>query len=232
MYADDTSVPVNMLSVHLPVQFCITNIYQYAYSCAEPQRLLKDAAQACLTREAVSHALFDLISSGQQMLTDELHARMQDTVNRYQLGIKIVFVGLQGIHPPVATADAFESVIGALEEKEAIIHAAKGSSQRTRSISRAEATSVVFNAQAYTAQRTALAAAEAFRFEQRLTAYSLSPRVLKKELYLRTLQQALNNTRKFIISAEADNEVLIFDFEKKRHPDLFDFTPSATRMMD
>jgi len=215
------SVPVNFLSVHLPVEYRITNMYQYAYNYTEPDALLREVACRAVTREAVSRGLFDMVGKGQLHVTEALRTRIQSEVNKMQLGLKIEFVGMQGIHPPVAVADAFESVIGALEEKEAYILAAQAYTNNILPLAAAEATSEMRKAEAYRLRRTEMAEAEAYRFTQRLLGYEKSPQVFRSDIYLRTLQRALTSTRKYIISATPAHEVIQIDFENRLGADVF-----------
>ena len=68
---------------------------------------------------------------------------MQKTADESNLGVKIVFLGLQGVHPPEETAAAFQEVIGAEQKKNATVRTAwadynKRLSQVAGDVSRAE----------------------------------------------------------------------------------------------
>jgi HflK protein len=220
------TVPVSFLSVHMPVQYRITNVYQFAYNYSDPEKLLEQIAYRNMTREAVGRDLFELVGGGQLEVAAKLRDAIQADVNERQMGLRIEFVGLQGVHPPTQIADAFEGVIGALEEKEATILEARAYTNRVLPEAAAEAHAAEIEAQAYRARRIALAASETYRFEQRLGSYHTSPEVFKTDIYLRTLSDALVGTRKYIISAVPATEVIQFDFEEKANPDLFDFGPT------
>lgn len=62
----------------------------------------------------------------------ELRQQIQDDVGRFNLGLKIVFVGLAGIHPPQRgeVAASFHEQIGALQEKQSAIEKAQAQAIR------------------------------------------------------------------------------------------------------
>lgn len=225
---DAQTVPVNLLSMHIPVEYRITNVYQYAFNAAEPLRLLEQSAYAGLTRITVSHGMEEIISSGQIHLTQELKTFMQRQADELGLGVRIEFVGLRGVHPPVAVADAFESVVGALEERESAKLNASAYAARVLPLAQASAEAAGEIAGAYRIRRKALAEAEAYQFNQRKKGYKMSPEVFKKDLYLRTLSAALSGARKYIVSADPGNQVIQFDFKEKLRPDLFNFDTGLT----
>ncbi len=100
--------PVSLINVSIPVQFQITNVFDWAYNNANPASLLQDLA----TREVVHYLagvdLNDLLSHLRQEAAQELSARIQADATEYHLGAKIIFVGLLDIHPPVKVAEDFE----------------------------------------------------------------------------------------------------------------------------
>ncbi len=225
---DAQSVPVNLLSVHIPIEYRITNVYQYAFSAAEPLRLLEQSAYAGLTRITVGHGMEEIISSGQIHFTQELKAFIQRRADEMELGVRIEFVGLRGVHPPVAVADAFESVVGALEERESTRLKASAYAARVLPLALADAEAAGETAGAYRFRRRVLADAEAGQFTQRRKGYERAPDVFRNDLYLRTLSGALSGARKYIVSADPGNQVIQFDFKEKLKPELFNFGSGLT----
>jgi regulator of protease activity HflC (stomatin/prohibitin superfamily) len=219
------AVAVNLLALNVPVEFVITNMLQYAYSSADPVRLLGHIAHRGLAIETVSRDLFDVLGAGQAGAAASVRRRIQDEADRLGLGVDIAFVGLQGVHPPIPVAAAFESVVGALEGREAAILSAHAHTNRVLPLARAEADRALRAAEAYRNRRGLIAAAEAHRFTKRLEAWKMSPAVFRARTYLATLRGALAGARKYIIAADVPHEVIQFNFEEKPRPDLFDFGP-------
>ena len=219
---DTNTVPVNLVSFNIPVEYQITNIFAFAYNHADAARLVEQIAYRSLTQEAASRDLFDLMGDGQTRIATALRKRIQSEADRRQLGIHIAFVGLQGVHPPTQVAEAFESVIGASEQKEANILAAHANAGRTVTLAAAECAKAILEATGYRTQRAEISAAEAQRFLILAQTASKSPQVFRSNLYLGVIAEALADTRKYIVPASAANEVIQLNFEEKLRPELFD----------
>lgn len=225
----EAAVPVNLIAFNVPIEYQITNVYQYAYNYAEPAEVIRQIAYRSLCLEGASSDLFDVMTEGRLQAAQALQARMQNEVDRLGLGVRIVFVGLQGVHPPVQVGEAFESVIGATEEKEAKILEARAYAKRVLPIADADAGKVGHEAEAYKVRRTEISAAESEQFLVRLKTQERSPRVFRSRLYLDTLELSLGGTRKYIVVASPSTEVILFNFEEKLHPDLFDLGPEPEK---
>ncbi|MEI8064075.1 MAG: protease modulator HflK, partial [Verrucomicrobiota bacterium] len=219
---DTNTVPVNLVSFNILVEYQITNIFAFAYNHADAARLVEQIAYRSLTQEAAARDLLDLLGAGQTRITDSLRQRVQSETDRRQLGIAIKFVGLQSVHPPTQVAEAFESVIGALEQKEANILAAHAAAGRTVTLAAANSAKALLAATGYRVQRTEVSTAEAQRFLILAQTASKSPRVFRTNLYLGVIAEALADTRKYIVPASAANEVIQINFEEKLRPELFD----------
>jgi len=219
---DTNTVPVNLVAFNIPVEYQITNIFSFAYNHADAAQLVEQIAYRSLTQEAAARDLFDLMGDGQTRIANSLRQRIQTETDHRQLGVEIKFVGLQGVHPPTQVAEAFESVIGALEQKEANILSAHAAAGRTVTLATANSTKATLDATGYRAQRTEISTAEAQRFLILAQTASKSPRVFRTNLYLGVLADALADTRKYIVPASAANEVIQINFEEKLRPELFD----------
>jgi membrane protease subunit HflK len=218
----DGSVPVSLVAFNIPVEYQITDVRKFAYNSADTGRLLEQIAYRSLTLEAATRDLFDILGAGQTRVAESLRQRIQDEADRRQLGVRILFVGIQGVHPPTQVAGAFQSVIGALEQKEATIHDARATATKTVTLAGAESAAATLAAEAYRTRRAEISAAEARRFLVQAETAEKSPHVFRTSLYLNTVARALAGTRKFIVPASASDEVYQLNFEEKLRPELFD----------
>jgi len=69
----------------------------------------------------VTRRQFWRLGAGRAEAKNILTERIQKACDDENLGIEILFVGLQGIHPPVEVASDYQRVVGAVQLKEAII---------------------------------------------------------------------------------------------------------------
>ncbi len=119
------ATPVSLISVSIPVQFQITNVTDWAYNNADATNLLQSLATREVARFLAGADLNNVMSSNRLEAAETLRDNIQTSANEYKLGAKIIFVGLQDIHPPTTVAGDYEKVIGAEQTKFAISNAAQ-----------------------------------------------------------------------------------------------------------
>lgn len=225
----DQAVPVNLLAVNLPVQYQIRDLRAFAYNHADAGTLLQRIAYGEVTRYLVSVDLNDIMSAGRQKAGLDLQKRIQERADDLKLGVRILFVGLQAIHPPVKVAPDFEKVIGAMQEKEATNYWAQAYKVERIPMARAEAARTLNNAEMYRAREMAYATGTAARFTNQLTAYNSSKEVYKLRAYLDALVTATATPRKYVVVPTNTHDVVTYNLEDKLRADLLDVTLPAAR---
>jgi membrane protease subunit HflK len=123
-------VPVSIVIAAVPVQYRIKDLYSFVYSHQDPEKLLESIAYRELTKYAASAKIeveqetateHSLLGIGRAEAGRTLTERIQADANEAKLGVEIVFVGLQGVHPPVEVAADYQKVIAAVQEKQSSI---------------------------------------------------------------------------------------------------------------
>jgi membrane protease subunit HflK len=134
------TVPVSLVIAAVPVQYRIKDLYSYIYNHNEPEKLLESICYRELTKFAASAKIEtgdqndsedSLLGTGRAKASRILTERIQKAVNEQGLGVEIVFVGLQGIHPPPEVAADYQKVIGAVQKKQALILNAQAERNKT-----------------------------------------------------------------------------------------------------
>lgn len=124
------AVPVSLIIATLPVQYRVKDLYSFLYNHNEPEKLLESICYHELTRFAASAKIeVDneagieqcLLGAGRSDAKRILTNRIQAAADNEGLGVEIVFLGLQGIHPPPEVAGDYQEVIGAVQRKQALI---------------------------------------------------------------------------------------------------------------
>ncbi len=220
--AGEAAVPVNLVSINLPVEYRVTNLLQYAYGHRDPAAALRAAATRAVTRETAGRDLFDVLGAGQAAFAQAVGDRIRAEADAMRLGIEVTFVGVQGVHPPVPIADAFESVVGALEEKESAVLAGRTHAARVLPAAEAAARAIGYAAEARRAEQELGSRAEAAQFLVRKAAHDRSPAVYRGRAHLQAVQDALVRPRLFVVAAPCDTEVLQLNLEEKIPSSLFD----------
>jgi membrane protease subunit HflK len=213
---------VNLLSVSIPVQFQITNLTAWAYNNSQPGELLEKIATREVVRHLVNADINELMSSGRGAAADALRDRIQGAVDERELGARIITVGLQDVHPPVAVAAQYEKVVSARQSAEARVNQAKAFAIQTNALATSQAYRTVLNAEADAVRRKTIALARAASFTNQIPAYRAAPSVYATRAYLQTLARNGGATRKYVITTTNTDDVIQFNLEEKFERGLLD----------
>ena len=205
--------PVSLISVSIPVQFQITNVTQWAYNNADAANLLQSLATREVVRFLAGVDLNNVMSSNRLEAAETLRDGIQASANEYKLGAKIIFVGLQDIHPPTTVAGDYEKVIGAEQTKLATILAARAYAISNIALAGAQAFTMTNLADATRLQLEVSRFAQAALFTNQIPAFEAAPSVYKQRVYFQTFADATRNARKYVLLATNTQDVVIFNLE-------------------
>ena len=212
--------PVSLITVSIPVQFQIHDVMAWAYNNADPAELLQDLATRTVVHYLASEDLSDVMSQARSEAAQLLRERIQAAADARQLGVKILFVGVQDIHPPTTVAADYEKVVGAEQTKLATILGARADAIRTNAIAGALAFTVTNIAAATRQQLEVSAYARAALFTNQIPAFQAAPSVYQQRAYFQTFAAATANARKYVLLVTNTSDVVIFNLEDKIREDL------------
>jgi len=124
------AVPVSLVVAAVPVQYKIKDLHSFIYNHNQPEKLLESICYRELTRFAASAKIevddeaeleHSLLGAGRAKAKDVLTREIQTAADKEGLGVEIVFLGLQGIHPPPEVAGDYQKVVSAVQKKQALI---------------------------------------------------------------------------------------------------------------
>ncbi|HSY09611.1 MAG TPA: SPFH domain-containing protein [Candidatus Dormibacteraeota bacterium] len=220
--------PVSLISVSIPVQFQITNVMDWAYNNADQSNLLEDLATRDVVHFLAGVDLNDVMSHARLEAAQELQNQIQSDVNAHRLGAKILFVGLQDIHPPVSVAADYENVVGAIQQMIAKTNTAVAAAISTNTLAGAAAFTTTNVAEATRIQLETSAWARAALFTNQIPAFEAAPSVYEQRAYFQAFVDATANARKYVLLVTNTDNVLIFDLEDKIREDLLNLNvPSS-----
>ncbi|MBK7998667.1 MAG: protease modulator HflK [Verrucomicrobia bacterium] len=216
--------PVNLLSVSIPVQYQIQDVRAWAYNYNNAGELLKQLATREVVRYFVGIDVNEIMSTARFTAGDQLRQRIQAQADELKLGVQVLFVGLQDVHPPVAVGGAYEKSVGAKQTREANILKARAYAIRTNALAIAESTRRKLTASAASTNKIAAALATESLFTNQMAAFKASPEVYAQRSYLQTLAKNSSDARKFVVAVSNANEVIMLNMEDKIRDDLLNIT--------
>lgn len=157
------------------------------------------------------------MGSGREETASNLKEAIQKEVDSYEMGIRIYFVGLGSIHPPVEVAESFEKVVSALQNKQTKILEARGQARAELAKAQGKSSRLISEARAYQYERSMVAEAEANRFSQQIKAYKAGGTIYLEREYLSVLDQVLPGRRKYVMDSQDINS-WVYTFDMKENP--------------
>jgi regulator of protease activity HflC (stomatin/prohibitin superfamily) len=241
--SDASAVPVSLVMAAVPVQYRVKDLYSFIYNHNEPEKRLEAICYRELTKFAASAKIEvddeadleqSLLGAGRSEAKDILTREIQKAADKAGLGIEIVFLGLQGIHPPPEVAADYQEVVGAVQRKQALIFEAQAERNKSLSalVGSVEAADRLYGgdvyrtikeSQSYAFEKRTLAEAAGERFASQLKAYRAAEGIYKRQLRLVAFEEATKNIRKYVVVADQnDIQVFILDFQEKLTPSIYD----------
>lgn len=222
------AIPVNLITASIPVHFLIQDLSKWEYGHAAGAELLQSLATREVVRYCVNVDFMDLMTAGRERAARELQTRIQKRADDAQMGIRVVFVGLQDIHPPIGNekdggvASSYEEVNNAIQQREGEILMAEAYSADVLPKAKAEATKLISMAEAYRLSRTVEAASIAARFTNQIRGFTAAPKVFSKRAHLRALADSTWNARKYILGVTNTTDIISINLEDKYYQDMMD----------
>ncbi|MFO7820891.1 MAG: SPFH domain-containing protein [Lentisphaeria bacterium] len=228
---DVGNVPVttSLMSASIPLYYKVHNLYDYRYRHRDSKSLIEQITMREIVKYLAGVDIFDILTRERGVGGRILKERIQSAVDDLQVGIDVVFVGLEGLHPPVEVGDSFHMVVAASEKKQTELLKAEQYAIGRKPESEAEALDIVTRAKTYSYDKRRIAQAEIQRFEKQLQAYKKEPQLFMTRQYLDVLEQEITDIRKYIMASGYENEVLVLDLKEKLRADLLDIDLGETQ---
>ncbi|MFK7787918.1 MAG: SPFH domain-containing protein [Phycisphaeraceae bacterium] len=118
------SVLGEMIGADIDVKYRISDLKKYAgiedpeKGTTNPEVLLQTVAQHEVTRYFATNDTDQLLSSGRATAGTDLQSAIQAELDKYAVGLEVVFVSVSGVHPPQEVADDYHARINALQESQ------------------------------------------------------------------------------------------------------------------
>lgn len=182
---------LNIIQVEWVVQYQISDPVKFLYGMREPTKTLRDLSESVMRRIVGNRIGSDVLTVGRIDIANTARQEIQEAMNEYDNGIRVITVQLQDVVPPQRVQPAFNQVNEARQELERMVNDA--TRQLNEAIPKAEGSAkrTIAEAEGYATERVNRARGEAARFNSVLAEYKRVPEVTRARLYLETLNQVL-----------------------------------------
>ncbi len=198
---------LNVANVRWVVRYQIIGLADYLFNLRDVTAAVQDASNAVVRRVVGDYSVDEVMTVGRQMIQLAAQEQIQELLDQYGAGVKVVAVRLQESTPPDEVRSAFNEVNTALQERQRVIEEAKGERNRQIPAARGKRERVILEAEGYKIEKVNNAQGDVKEFEAVLERYTVAKEITRQRLYLETMAKILPKAgRKYII--EGDSGVL------------------------
>jgi membrane protease subunit HflK len=190
----------SLLTINIPILYRVSDAVAYATTSSDPARAMADLAERKLLHIMGSRDGFAVMIDDRAAIAQGLRADLQQEIDNLRLGIQIVFVGLQDIHPPVDVAPAYQEVVSAEEQMESTIDQARAYRARSLPAAQSEANTLTTQAAATSTAQVAGAQGGVSRFLSLATEDARHPGLLELRMRLEAIEKTLDQPPKTILA--------------------------------
>ncbi len=204
----------NIVDVTVSVQYQIADPMKYVLDIRDADASLAQATESALRHVVGGSIMDDALTTGRELIAQEVRARLQNYLDRYSTGLEVLIVNIEDSSPPNQVQEAFDDVIKAREDEVRARNEAETYANGLVPEARGEAQRMLQDAEAYKEQVISEAEGDAARFNLLLAEYQKAPDVTRNRLYLESIQGVMSNSTKVMIDVEGGNNILYLPLDK------------------
>ncbi len=191
----------NLVELNAAVHYNVIDPETFLFQQLDAEATVRVAAESVIQSIASSTPLDSILTDGRLAVETRAGKELQQRLDRYRAGVRVIAVKLEDVHPSSEVVDAFRDVSAALEEKSRLVNEAEGYRNELVALSRGNAKARVASADGYLTGRVNRASGDSARFDQQQTSYRLAPGPTETRLYLETMEQVLPGKKKMIVDS-------------------------------
>ena len=108
---------LDIAEVKWVVQYKIVNPSDYLFRVKNVEKTIMDVSEAAMRLEVGDHIFDEVLGSGRERIALKVKEYMQQKLNEYRTGVKIIELQLMNVLPPRPVQDSFEEVNRAQQDK-------------------------------------------------------------------------------------------------------------------
>lgn len=208
----------NVIDVEWIVQYKVHDPLNFLFKVKDTEQAVRDVSEKSI-RRVMGNQDFDYALQNREVIEMSMAKDLQDTLDSYESGIKIVTVKLQDVNPPDSVKPAFNEVNEADQDMKRLVNEAEENYNRVIPKAKGSAKQVLEEAHGYAVERVNLAKGETARFLNILAEYKGAKEVTRRRMYLETMQKVLPKVESvYLIDKEQRGVVPFLDLGKTAAP--------------
>lgn len=189
----------NILLVNMLVEWKVSDPKAYLINSENPDKILENSIIAAL-RSVIGNSPIDSVM-GDGKIDAQIRAKdeLEKLIARYNIGIQILDVDIQDVHPPAQVQKSFDNVSDALVQRNTLISKAEDYKNQKLAAAESESQKMTREAEAYSEEKLNKAKAETAKFDNLYEQYKISKDVTRTRLLIETLEEVLPGSNIYIV---------------------------------
>jgi modulator of FtsH protease HflK len=188
-----------MVDIKFKVLWKIADPQNFLFNVAEQEAIVRAVSESAM-REIVGRTpATEALTTGRLSIQEQVTEIVQRTLDRYNAGVQITGLALEGVEPPAPVLDAFEDVQRAKQDQQKLINDAERYSNQKLRNAEGDTAKLVEDAKGYKAQVVAEAKGEAQRFESVYAEYAKAKDVTRERLFLETMEKVIGSSNRIVM---------------------------------
>lgn len=188
----------NVININWVVQYRIERPEDFLFNVKDVRAMVRDISESVI-RRLVGNRDFDYVLDKREELALNTRTEMQDLLNKYSTGIKLVTVQLQDVNPPEPVRPSFNEVNEADQDKTRLVNEAQKVYNEKIPKARGQAKQMLEEAEGYAVQRVNNAEGDVARFNSIYNEYKQYKQVTRQRMYIETMKTVMPQLKEVVV---------------------------------
>ncbi len=199
-----------VVSINLRLEYKIQDLKKYLTTAASPESVMEALAYELVTDQTIATDLASLMSADRDAFSDNFQKELGKKLKEKEIGLEVVAVVLESIHPPVDIAWVYQELIGAeIDAEKYRVHAQNVAAVTIANAEKSRDTAIG-SANVNYEEKLAAAKADIAEFMASLEAYNVNADSYEYYKYLEAVRKAYGNANLVILGDGIDQSALYF----------------------
>lgn len=198
----------NIIDIDMVVQYKISEAVDYLFNVRDVRKAVLDSSEAALREIVGGRGIDEALTVGKFQIQAETRELVQSILDRYKVGLQVITVQLQDVHPPKQVIEAFKDVVSAREDKDRLINEAQGYQNQVIPETRGRVSQIVKTAEGYQEEKINRAKGDAAKFTKIFNEYKKAKDITRKRLYIEMMEEVLENVQKVIADKKSGSSMI------------------------
>ncbi|MEA3494350.1 MAG: cation transporter [Candidatus Margulisiibacteriota bacterium] len=199
----------NLIDGNFLCYYSIRDPVQYVLNTKNAHEILRSLFCYEVHATLGHYELDRLLTSDREKVQAELCRKMVKAVEKLPIGVEIVKVYMQEVHPPIEVVPQYRAVASTREKKNEIIHKASAYFNDLLPRSRGKAQALLLEADIYTAEKNHAAQGRAKSFLLKQRHFLPYKAVHQARMWWETVQEAMENKPIYILPGDAERRIYL-----------------------